>query len=304
MSRSVPSKIFLLGEYAVMKGLPAVIAAIGPRFTLSDEKNPGSSEFAEASPAGRLLRFAGQASPSVKGVFHDPFSGAGGFGASTAQFALTYLSLTRQKDAWRRDWLTVWSLYRRLMRPDSGEALTPSGADLVAQWEGGVRLFQIVSEQEARTEDLSGLLDWSHCMVFSATDQQGRKVATHQHLEALKTEGLEKVAQSLKAPLEAGIRAIQDSDIGMLGRAMMEYGETLYHAGLEAEETHCDRMALSALPKVLGAKGAGAMQSDAIVLLIDPSATSEDRRRILREAENRKLRLVSESLRPELGIQE
>ena len=32
LSYSAPGKVFLLGEYAVLAGLPALVASVGPRF--------------------------------------------------------------------------------------------------------------------------------------------------------------------------------------------------------------------------------------------------------------------------------
>src|SRR5262245_22216155 len=115
---SAPGKAFILGEYAVLGGLPAVIAAVPPRFQLRAGESTGHGFHAE-SPAGRLLEYT-----SAKGVaippleFGDPLKGAGGFGASTAQFALVYLALA-EKAGWAKDWRSAWILYRELTRTET-----------------------------------------------------------------------------------------------------------------------------------------------------------------------------------------
>src|SRR3954465_7430670 len=100
-TRSVPGKVFVLGEYAVLADHPALIATVGPRFRTDFGKDsgatPGAPDFHPRSPAGRLLSQARAARVSLPSFgFVDPYRGAGGFGASTAQFALLYRALAQE----------------------------------------------------------------------------------------------------------------------------------------------------------------------------------------------------------------
>lgn len=301
---SAPGKIFLLGEYAVLAegaGLPAVVAAIGPRFTVVAERamGPESSGFHPKSPAGRLLDWASSMRADELSLrFEDPFEGAGGFGASTAQFALAYRTVS-EVERWDRSWERVWRLYRELTSGSSG-AVAPSGADLVAQWRGGIVLFTPGTPEGPRCEEL--LFDAESILVFSAAAQPGRKVATHEHLAALSSgERLSALAESLRPSLEAGISAMRRGDLKSLGNAFTEYGNALAAAGLEIPATAEDRVALAAVPGVLGTKGAGALQADAVLVVVDPM-NPQARQAVIDLATRRGLELVCDGIEREPGV--
>jgi mevalonate kinase len=76
MKLRCPSKTFLLGEYAVLAGAPAILLATPPCFSLEE------------------------------GQWNDPYQGAGGFGASGAAFVFDAFQ-AGEKDAW-----SVWQRYR------------------------------------------------------------------------------------------------------------------------------------------------------------------------------------------------
>lgn len=316
---SVAGKVFILGEYAVLAGRPALVAAVEPRFRLSRGEPHGRAggwEPSSASPAGRLLEFIRRrvgADRTANLRFVDPHEGCGGFGASTAQFALLYRVFAEEmgfEPRWRR----VWALYRELT--DQGRAIPPSGADLVAQWQGGIVFFD---PSERLCFDVSPLLDWTRLLVFSAAGKPGRKVATHEHLERLSGKELARDGawvSALSGALEAGIRAVHEGDGEKLGLAMNAYAETLSGLGLENAEAREDRLALRALPGVIGAKGAGALLSDAVIVLlnergsraggpgVDRAGSDErgSRAQVVRAAEARGLRLVGDGIGPQAGV--
>ena len=194
MKISIPGKIFVLGEYAALAGLPSVVAAMGPRFvfdcvdfngTKVDQFSQVNFEIHPDSPAGRLLSFAkGQGISFEQSIeFSDPYGGKGGFGASTAQFVTVYCLLA-EKAGLKRGWKNVWELYREVLK---SERVPPSGADLVAQCQGGTSLFSFAGSPEMPVWEGLSLAD-SNLLVFSATDQSGRKVPTHDHLKSLETD--------------------------------------------------------------------------------------------------------------------
>lgn len=295
-SYSVPGKVFLLGEYAVLAGLPAIVATVPPRFVM---KGGAAPQPHPDSPVGRLLHWARQTGlPEFSFQFQDPYQGAGGFGYSTAQFAMVYLALVQSAGLEARQWQDVWKLYRELMKD---EKLKPSGADLIAQWQGGVTYFD---PTEVLTMDLWALFDWSNLLIFSATQQVGRKVPTHHHLATLAGRGFPDqdlpFLSELEKVLRQGIQAIQEGEPVVLGKAMNCYAETLARAGLECEATRADRNSLSRFSGVLGVKGTGAMQSDAVIVLLRRNA--EDREEVIRTAQDRGLNLVSEGLTCQMGV--
>lgn len=309
MTLEAPSKVFLLGEYAVLAGSPALVAAVGPRFKLKvsayneeEDSSRESSPFHRESPAGRLLKFAeSQGLPALTMEWIDPHFGAGGFGASTAQFALLYLAYA-QRANWSRRWQDVWKLYREL---SSGESILPSGADLVAQWQGGVSFFD---SDDSFLRDVWPLFNSASFLVFSATQIEGRKVPTHEHLKSFAgDEGLrrlQEVSNQLQKPLISGISAVQEGGLAALGKALSEYAEVLSASGLEVESCRADRFALKALPGVLGVKGAGALQSDARVVLMDPSSAhaAQEKSDLIHAAAKRGLKLVADGLECQMGV--
>lgn len=310
-SYSIAGKVILLGEYAVLTGRPALVAAVPPRFQLNvstsvdKDEDKGEDVAAEhpKSPLGRLKAWAKKEKwPSLSFRFLDPYRGTGGFGASTAQFALAYYAyLDAMKSGILSDslnWRSALALYRQLM---SNEQLIPSGADLVAQWQGGVVHF---SPRASTCTDLSPFLDGSSVLVFSATQLQGRKVPTHEHLELLSKQGFpnpeSKLLDSLAQITEQGVSAIRQGSAEGLGKSLDAYAECLHEAELEVAGAYEDRKALRLLPGVLGVKGAGALQSDALIVVVENASLHRDK--VIGQALQRGLVLVSNGIAHQKGI--
>jgi len=291
VSYSIPGKVFLLGEYAVLGALPGVIASLGPRFELRRCGTGPAEVFHAESPAGRFLNSVARNESDKRFRFFDPFRGNGGFGASTGQFALLHAAFRGANDSWQ----SVWREYRDLT---AGNPVPPSGADLVAQWHGGVIRFQ----GDPVCEDLWDAFDWSKLLVFTATGQAGRKVITHEHLQTLARKNLFQKNSSfllqLLTPLTGGIEAIRENDAVKLGSAMSSYAAVLNQAGLESEAATQDRETLSRIPGVLGVKGAGALLNDAVLVLAPKPVHAQ----IITAAKARGLHLASAGLNREPGI--
>jgi mevalonate kinase len=327
---SVPGKVFILGEYAVLAGLPALVAAVAPRFRFFQGQSPSSpknsldggprfnpslkkAQISPRSPAGKLMNWAAdQGWPSLELEFDDPYLGSGGFGGSTAEFITVYHCYSEWLSASSKDWAhwsSPWELYRKLTQD---EPLPPSGADLVTQWEGGI----VWIDPQARIcRQLGRSLDGSHFLVFSATQQLGRKVPTHVHLSSLRDLGFAERSGGNQEMLDRFQRILfqvdsffkkqdwQRQDWMAFGQAMNGWAEVLSSFGLEAPATRGDREALSQLPGVIGVKGAGAMQSDAVLVLVDPQIDEEQRKQIIQKAESRRLILVSDGIAFQEGVQ-
>lgn len=296
---STPGKVFILGEYAVLGGLPGLVATVPPRFFLNQTQGE-SQEFHPESPIARLQNWASKKGlPELSFQFEDPLGGAGGFGASTAQFAMAYLAYSQFFDDDQSGrWTSAWKLYREVM---ASEVMTPSGADLVSQWQGGVVFFD---PSDLHCLDVWPLFDWSRLIVFSATGQVGRKVPTHSHLRGLVEkgfpQGMPQLLKDLERALISGISAVRENDVFELGKSLDDYAEALQRAGLECTATFEDRLFLRDLPGVCGVKGAGAEQADAVLVLLEPNASNRDL--IIKAAEARGLRLVSDGLTCEMGV--
>jgi mevalonate kinase len=285
---SVPSKAFLIGEYAVLSGAQAVVATFGPRFTLGPRNHAEQKAvFHPDSPAGRLMK-----ANRWEGIWEygDPYQGVGGFGGSTADFLLGYaISQIKSdhsiqtpvcdEDAWH-----AWNRYKEF---------TPlaSGADLIAQWLGGTVSVDLKEASAKRLE----LGDLGKCiLIFSAAHQDERKVKTHEHL-------LDDAASQFKASaymlllIERATDAIGRGNIYQFASSLNQYGDLLRDAGLEIAATTQDREAMIRIPGVVGVKGTGALQADGLIVVIDP-LEFDKRDEIVRTIEKRDLRCLVQGL--------
>lgn len=279
---SVPGKIFLLGEYAVLHGGPAWVAAVGPRFTGSVALGSLPMPFAAESPAGRYASAAG----AFDFKFSDPHGGRGGFGASTAQFALAYAGV--EKLAGRSVVVgDAWRAYREV----AGGA---SGADLVAQLAGGVQRV-VIRGGALEHKDIGARLLKLHWVVLSAAGMPGRKVATHQHLASLPAA---MDCSALTACVLEAEESLAEGDVGAVGGALTRYARLLSGLGLELPAAAEDRAVLSRVRGVLGYKGCGALLADAAVALVVDERAAE---KLIAAATERGLKVVADGLVAERG---
>jgi mevalonate kinase len=259
-----PGKVFIAGEYAVLAGGRAILAATEPRFSLSRDPAAGAQLISlhPRSPAGRLLSNLSvhERARVLQCYIADPLQGAGGFGASTAQFALLvkqlFPSLTVHD---------VWRLYREL---HEDEPVPPSGADFFVQWEGGLQLW--LGEGKGSALRLHPQRDFE-IAVIAAGHQPGRKVATHDHLPRLEEihSGRAPWMAGLNQAVERTIQWVETPNGQALGAALSQVGQVLRSQGLEIAATTRDLHSLQSVRGVLGAKGAGAMQADALVAIVE-----------------------------------
>ncbi|RYZ82339.1 MAG: hypothetical protein EOP04_22235, partial [Proteobacteria bacterium] len=124
-----------------MVGGPSVLVSTKPRFVLTaeflQEGDESSSPFAPASPAGKFLARHERDFRGYRLHFDDPHQGAGGLGASSAQWALLYALKYGVHD--QPDWAAMLEEYRQCAW--NGEGVAPSGADVVSQIHGGITCF-------------------------------------------------------------------------------------------------------------------------------------------------------------------
>lgn len=288
-SMSIPSKVFLLGEYAVLIGLPAFVVSLQPRFKMihSDNNiNNAGSPLHPHSPAGKLLAWmkdsVSSELPCLK--FQDPHLESGGFGASSAQFALTYYFLAEQFQGEKNldlklDVQTVWTWYRKVLLQHHVSGAMPSGADLVGQWLGGMTVFEFLDDQRISVQSVAEKFKGSNLMYFST---KNRKTQTHEHLRSVKTDSLPKA--QMKNVLTEAIVAMEEKDLEKFGSLMNTYSEILSGAGFENECSRRDRLEIQKIPGALGAKGCGANLSDAFVVLVK-DLTSDRKWSVIRQVE-------------------
>lgn len=254
---TAPSKTFLLGEYAVVQGGPAIIMSTSPRFqlTATNECKATLLGIDPLSPGGKLVEkynndFAGYAIE-----FTDPYHHLGGFGASGAQFILLYALREYLKNKNQPiDVITLLNEYNSLAW--DGKGLPPSGADIIAQKYGKICYFH--KNKQIIETFLWPFPDLAYCLIHT-----GYKLATHYHLAQLKkipTEKLEKVV--LK-----GRKSIQQIKTDLFIESIKDYAKLLAEQGLVTQETQNILNQLNANGDVLAAKGCGALGADVILVI-------------------------------------
>ena len=274
---SVPSKSFFLGEYLALVGGPALLAATLPRFEL--RLRPGSGVFRgvdPASPAGRLIAANIGAFGCLDLEFFDPHAGAGGWGASAAQFLMCYAALERiganraHQRAPRIDIGRLLSAYVGLAW--DGHGYPPSGADIVAQLEGTIVEF-------AKADGVTRTHVWPFDDLEFFFLPTGNKVATHEHLRDLGR--LDSTAFSAHA--HSACAALSSRDSRRFVEAMCGYADELERQALVHPDTLALLQRLDALPGVLACKGCGALGADVVVAIVRSDSAQSIASAIARE---------------------
>lgn len=266
---SVPGKTFVVGEYLALKGGPSVLVCTEPRFVLNlfpkKSKADSPAVFHEQSPAGKFIKDHSKFFAHWDMEFHDPYGGIGGFGASTAQFALAYMAelIMREGELNSEDlkWdelLRDYHLYSY-----SGVGAPPSGADLIAQLTGGIALY------DGRWINVQSV-EWQFKDAGFLLFHTGQKLATHEHLKGelvIPVEQLRPVAQ-------LATDSLSKNDLVALSTAVQSYGEILEKNGYQAPQSGAKLSWLSQAARtssgdspILASKACGAMGSDVLLVL-------------------------------------
>lgn len=261
-----PSKTFLVGEYAVLDGGKSLLASTGPHFEMHIE-SPGeglAGGIHPNSPAGRWVRSHPQDFNSVKMSFVDPYGGAGGFGASGAQFLFVHLWSQMQSQnlqqllqnlSVKKAWEDFQSFYL-----DLAPRQRPSGADIVSQWKGRFTLFE---SKNFSTQSL----DWPFQNLEFALVRTNEKMTTHTHLQEL---GLKNFT-GLKTIAAESAQAFLVADEEAFLSSLTRYAQELSKLNLVAFPTQELLGKIKGHSSVLMAKGCGAMGADVMAVFYRPS---------------------------------
>lgn len=261
---SIPGKTFVAGEYAILKGQPALLAATEPRFELRVSRGEGELRGIHPdSPAGRLAQSHLENLKSFSLEFVDPL-GLGGLGASTAQFLglyafLNWRSQARLESEKYLDHQLLLKSY--LQYAWNGEGSVPSGADLLAQERGHLAL---VDKAAGRISTHS----WNFRNLGFYLLHTGVKLATHEHLRASPVFEVTKMQQALALIQRAFVEESPERE-SLFAQGLREYAAALENENLVAPHSLELLRALGEIPGVRAAKGCGAMGSDVIFVLVE-----------------------------------
>jgi|GEM_PF-1227583 len=283
-SFKIPSKTFLVGEYAVLFGGDSLVLTHKPFFeclrgkqksTDLNSSKDSTREFHKDSPAARLMNAHGL----VKDFdFIDPHFGGGGFGGSTAEVVA---SLKGRAD------LTTESLLSEYIDLETDKNETaPSGADLCSQWVSAVEsneenhISDYISEENKETEkarvfhfnkDSYSLekrvslfeVSWPFKDVSVLIYKRPSKVKTHLHLKNISKDRVtyEKLISISKA--------VKMSFIGgdfSFFKGLDEFSKEQEHLSLIDPLSSQEVQSLKRLPSVVTARACGAFGGDVVLV--------------------------------------
>jgi mevalonate kinase len=302
----VSSKTFLIGEYSVLNGGPALVLSHGPAFEIGFESQ--NSSFHPESPAGVWCQRSGADIHAFS--FVDPHNGRGGFGASSAQFLAAWLSVRGRsthksiaeilESLLLRDPLGRVSMTENavaeLLRDYRSTLKSPaSGADLLAQLLGNVAL---IDPNRRLWESWSWVFEQFTFSIF----RTGQKIQTHVHLQGLDPSSSFAL---LEKHSRAAIAAFYDLRAQAFAAAINLFREELFSLGLEHPHTTGLVARLRECPEVVAVKGCGAMGAD-VVLVISKRSTAGKNEVLFHLAATLGLEFVADvdSLHPGLGENE
>lgn len=261
---SVPGKTFLAGEYLALEGGPCLLAMTEPRFELEVSEGQGRLQgIPEGSPASQFIQRHSSFFSKLDLHFRDPHQGAGGWGASTAQYlsVFTLWSWGQASNLEAHSELDTRLLLSEYLKDAwNGEGRAPSGADLIGQFKGGLTFFEkstgMIAQEAWPFEKYEGFLI-----------KTGVKVATHEHLRQMQTLDTAPL-KTIMAEIRQAWRA---ADADQFGEALSAYGKALAKQGLVTERTLNLLHDLFWMNGVKGAKGCGAMGADVVFVMIEKS---------------------------------
>ena len=253
MKWSIPAKTFLLGEYAAITGASAIVLTSSPCFELALTDKTGLDGIHPESPAGQWWAGCGHEGAGL--LWHDPYHGRGGMGASSAQFIGTYLaSMHLQKKVASQQGL----LDAYLQNSYLGEGLRPSGYDVLAQ---SLQGCVYINRQKALCQTYT----WPFHDIAFFLVHTGKKLATHHHLQTM---SLPSEVNQLAYLVDKAQQAFEYADQGLIVDMVNAYHQQLATMNLVAEHSMEHIKFFREQVDVLAVKGCGAMGADVLLLLV------------------------------------
>lgn len=243
----LPAKTFLIGEYAVLQGAPAIAVATTPCFEITYRNTKPTHAFHPDSPAGQLS----QQHPPAVHIDIAPQKHPGGLGQSSAEFLAVWAANPHNMTT-----IDIETILTTFWSCTSGLATRPSGMDIATQYFGQCTFFDGQQYQA---------MPWPFETLMLGLWHTGRKLATHTHLQSLHTppHALTTLAQ------QALTAMLNQNDMAFVNH-VRAYQSALAHAGLQAETTAKYCQHLMTHPNILACKGCGAMGADVILALFHP----------------------------------
>ncbi|AWN74821.1 hypothetical protein LEAN103870_15355 [Legionella anisa] len=262
MKWSIPAKTFLLGEYAALAEASALLLMTAPCFELTLTTQEKLAGIHPESPAGLwwLQQNLGQGL-----LWHDPYAGRGGLGASSAQFLASYLAGCFINDTAPDLNKMLGAYYESSWY---GKGLRPSGYDVIAQSQQGC---VYINKQQKKIKSY----DWPFQDLSFFLIHTGVKLATHHHLQD-STLPLPDQIDYLSFLVDEAKQAFEQNDSKKLITVINSYHQKLTELNLVAEHSLKFISEFKKYPEIVAIKGCGALGADVLLLI-----TSTDKSQIL-----------------------
>lgn len=223
MKWSIPAKTFLLGEYAALAEASALLLMTAPCFDLTLTTQEKLAGIHPESPAGLwwLQQNLGQGL-----LWHDPYAGRGGLGASSAQFLASYLAGCFINDTAPDLNKMLGAYYESSWY---GKGLRPSGYDVIAQSQQGC---VYINKQQKKIKSY----DWPFQDLSFFLIHTGVKLATHHHLQD-STLPLPDQIDYLSFLVDEAKQAFEQNDSTKLITVINSYHQKLTELNLVAEHS-------------------------------------------------------------------
>ncbi|MDR2781719.1 MAG: hypothetical protein LBB21_04695 [Holosporaceae bacterium] len=247
------SKTFLVGEYSVLFGGGAIVLVTTPKFQLKIKNGETQLIGIEKhSPAHCFYQTRNFDGLSIE--FCDPHNGSGGFGASSAQFAMLYrlhLQLIHKKF----DIDSFLTEYRQLSNIKN---IAPSGADCVAQY------FDHSIYFDSKNNTIEKV-NWNFPNLDFMILKTKCKIATHLHLRELAEFNIDE--------LQRRTFAVGESFCNIDEAALIENVQCFFNLlvknNLVVDDTIKIVDKLLKIDGIKAAKGCGALGADTILIIFE-----------------------------------
>lgn len=306
----LPSKTFLIGEYAVLDGGMGILVSTRPNFSMLFNKSKPSEKsiiegLSKKGPAIEFLKDHLDIFSNYEIEFRDPHLGRGGFGWSGAQFLFLYALKLWHEQGQQPGKLPSINrnkiLKEYLSYAWDGEGWAPSGLDIVAQIYGGIlnvsapRKLEQGKILDITVDKLERIEKWPFTGIDFCLLRTGSKIATHNHLSSLKNIELGRLCKISK---NAG-DSLKSRDEEYFISSIKEFKEELKEQALVDPTSLKMIREIEERPEVLVAKGCGALGADVLLVILVKELKSE----FIEWAESEDFIVVASSKSLEEGLQ-
>ncbi|MCZ0932152.1 MAG: hypothetical protein OXJ52_03255 [Oligoflexia bacterium] len=261
---SCPAKTFIVGEYAVLDGGPAIVLNTSPRFVCRIQKNStaGKIHLAENSPAGQWIKKHPQDFHSIQLEWINNYENKGGLGFSSAQFNILYAYsfILREGHIDQINPKEIWRSYRNL----KFDGFVPSGADIITQWVGGVTVFE---QSPLSIETLTSSLPGLDCLVLRTGDY----FETYKYLKNFKL----KDVSDLKKIAQLAVTAMKQKEETAFVSAINDYRKALKRKNYITAKSEEILSRLEKVKAIKALKACGAMGAETLIVFYNKQDKEE-----------------------------